>query len=116
TPAGQSPEDLYITRLPWADLSRLFPSTTTNPGGNPAPSRTSGAALFIAPDHPDYPPTWLTRHYGVLCIGWPGVDGRTFAPGVPIRCAYRVWIHRHGTAPDKVAAAYESYRAEHTKK
>jgi hypothetical protein len=99
TPLGNGTNDLYITRLPWADLSAQFEG---------AP-QASGAALFIAPDHPDYPPTWLTRHYGVLCLGWPGVEARTFEPGVPVRCRYRTWIHRGNVTPTQLAAAYASY-------
>lgn len=105
TPEGQKPEDLYITRLPWADISRLWSAKSAARAG------VSGAALFIAPDHPDFPPTWLTRHYGVLCIGWPGVDGRVFPAGEPIRCRYRVWIHRGPGTPERLKEAYEQYRS-----
>ncbi|MBL9134337.1 MAG: PmoA family protein [Verrucomicrobiales bacterium] len=105
TPEGQKPEDLYITRLPWADISRRWSRPTEARAG------VSGAALFIAPDHPDFPPTWLTRHYGVLCIGWPGVDGREFPVGQPIRCRYRVWIHRGPGDPQRLKEAFEEYRS-----
>lgn len=101
TPLGQGKKDLPITRLPWADLSGRFI-------GRPQPS---GAAIFIARDHPDYPPEWLTRHYGVLCLGWPGVNGKTFQPGETIRCRYRVWIHRGAPDVATVAKAYEVYTA-----
>ncbi len=104
TPEGQKPEDLYITRLPWADISRLWSANSS------ARDHVSGAALFIAPDHPDFPPTWLTRHYGVLCIGWPGVDGREFPVGKPIRCRYRVWIHRGRGSPERLEKAFESFK------
>ncbi len=107
TPQGRQAEDLYITKLPWADLSRRFEAGPAG-GGGPI---TSGAALFIAPDHPDYPPTWLTRHYGVLCVGWPGVKAREFPAGEPIRCRYRVWIHRGEADPARAARAYEGYAA-----
>lgn len=83
TPLGDGPDDLLMTRLPWADLSARFDG-----------DRTSGAAIFIAPDHPDYPPTWLTRHYGVLCVGWPGVTPKTLEPSRPTTLRYRTWIHR----------------------
>jgi sugar phosphate isomerase/epimerase len=53
----------------------------------------AGASIFVNASHPDYPPMWLTRHYGVLCLGWPGVVPRWFPKGQPIRCQYRVWIH-----------------------
>ncbi len=56
---GNRPADLPMTRLPWADLTADFGA------GKP-----SGAAIFVVPSHPDFPPMWLTRHYGVLCLGW----------------------------------------------
>ncbi|MHB1038484.1 MAG: DUF6807 family protein [Pirellulales bacterium] len=98
-PEGRTKEDLYITRLPWADLSARF-------GDAKSPS---GAAIFVSPDHPDYPPTWLTRHYGVLCLGWPGVKPATFQPGVPIRCSYRVWLHRGAPDAAKLKEVYRGY-------
>ena len=99
TTLGSKPEDLTVTRLPWADLSAQF-------AGN---ARSSGAAIFISPEHPDYPPTWLTRHYGALCVGWPGVTPATFKPGEQIHCKYRVWIHRGAPAQEELAAAYRRY-------
>lgn len=99
TPKGNGSEDLYITPLPWADLSRRWADE----------GRLSGAALMVAPDHPDYPPTWLTRHYGVLCLGWPGVKARTFPPGVPIHCRYRIWVHRGAPAQARLERVYQAY-------
>ena len=99
TPGGRTKEDLPITHLPWADLSAQF-------AGAAAPS---GAAIFIAPSHPNYPPEWLTRHYGVLCVGWPGVEAQTFSPGRPIRCAYRVWIHRGVPEAAQLKQVYDDY-------
>lgn len=101
TPLGNKAEDLAVTRLPWADLSARFQGA----------SGPSGAAVFISPEHPDYPPTWLTRHYGVLCVGWPGVKSATFLPGEQIRCQYRVWIHRGLAGADQLGAAYSAYQA-----
>lgn len=105
TPLGNQPDDLYMTRLPWADLTRKL---DRGPGGQPG---VSGAAIFIAPDHPDYPPTWLTRHYGVLCLGWPGVTGGRFAAGETFSCKYRVWVHRGAVDGERLAAAYTAYAA-----
>lgn len=99
TPLGQGDQDLTITRLPWADLSAQFAES----------AQPSGAAIFVAPDHPDFPPEWLTRHYGVLCLGWPGVKPKTFQPGETIRCRYRVWIHRGAPTVEQVKRAYQSY-------
>ncbi len=99
TPLGQGEKDLSMTRLPWADLSARFAGRT----------QLSGAAIFVAPDHPDCPPEWLTRHYGVLCLGWPGVKPKTFQPGETIRCRYRVWIHRGAPDVEKVRRAYGEF-------
>ncbi|MGA4645193.1 DUF6807 family protein [Limisphaera sp. 4302-co] len=101
-PAGRISEDLAMTNLPWADLTRLWT----------AEGRTSGAAIFVAPDHPDYPPQWLLRHYGVLCLGWPGVEPATFEAGQVIRTRYRVWIHRGAVDATRLREAYEAYCRE----
>lgn len=99
TPSGPAKEDLTETRLPWADLTYPFAGAQGQ----------SGAAVFVDPAHPDYPPTWLTRHFGILCVGWPGVKGRTFPPGKPIRLKYRVWIHKAAVGPGLLQRAYQGY-------
>jgi hypothetical protein len=99
TPSGQGENDLMVTRLPWADFSARFDRRTEH----------SGAAIFVAPDHPDFPPEWMTRHYGLLCVGWPGVKPKTFQPGETIRCRYRVWIHRGAANADRISRAYRAY-------
>ncbi len=91
--------DLVNTRLPWADLSSQFPGATCR----------SGAAVFIHPRHPDYPPTWLTRTYGALCVGWPGIERHTIAAGESIRLDYRVWVHRGEPTSDQLDAQYRTY-------
>jgi hypothetical protein len=101
-PSERTRDDLYMTRLSWTDLTRVWPSQRT----------TSGAAIFVHPSHPDYPPTWLTRHYGVLCLGWPGVRPRTLAVGEPVRCQYRVWIHRGQPDPDRLGKSFATYAVE----
>lgn len=98
-PSGVTSADLPMTNLPWADLTRLWSHEQV----------TSGAAIFVHPSHPDFPPQWLTRHYGVLCLGWPGVKPATFAPGQPIRCRYRVWIHRGAVDAVQLKQAYDAY-------
>ncbi len=90
-----------MTRLEWADLSAQFAGA----------AQPSGAAIFISPDHPDYPPTWLTRHYGALCVGWPGVTPATFQKGELIHCRYRVWLHRGLANPQELQAVADAYRA-----
>ena len=71
--------------------------------------KPSGAAIFVPPTHPDFPPMWLTRHYGVLCLGWPGVQEKTFPAEKPIHCQYRVWVHRGSVSGDQIRTAYEAY-------
>ncbi len=100
-PSGRTKEDLPDTPLAWVDLTAKFP-------GAPGPS---GAAIFVAPKHPDFPPTWLTRHYGILCCGYPGVKGKTFPPGEPIRLDYRVWIHKSAAELADLQMAFEGYGA-----
>jgi hypothetical protein len=100
-PKGRSKEDLPDTRLAWVDLTAKFPDA-------PGPS---GAAIFVAPKHPDFPPTWLTRHYGILCCGYPGVKGKTFPPGEPIRLDYRVWIHQSAAEMADLEHAFAAYAA-----
>ena len=100
-PQGAPAEDLPETPLPWADLSAKF-------AGAPGPS---GAAILIDPGHPDFPPTWLTRHYGILCVGWPGVNAKTFPAGEPIRLNYRVWIHDGAADVASLEHLFQAYQA-----
>lgn len=98
--SGQaSAEDLSNTRLPWASLSSHFPD---------APHRSAGTIL-IHPDHPDYPPTWLTRCYGPLCVGWPGVEGREFQPGESFTLRYRLLLHKTEVEHPDLEQAYAVY-------
>lgn len=99
-PSGRAAEDLLITKLPWADLSAKFAD---------APS-TSGAALFVAPKHPGFPPEWMTRDYGLLAVGWPGIEPKTLAPGESVTCRYRMWIHRGTPDAADIQEAYDSYK------
>ncbi len=94
-----SKSDLANVRLAWADLTTEIPD---------APNR-SGAAILVPADHPDYPPTWLTRCYGCLCVGFPGVEAMTFEPGEPIRLSYRVLIHKGVLDVEQLKQVYQSY-------
>jgi hypothetical protein len=99
TQSGPDERDLLMTRLPWADFSARFAGR----------AESSGAAILVAPDHPDFPPEWMTRHYGVLAVGWPGVQSKTFPPGETTRCRYRVWIHRGAGTVENVTRAWRAY-------
>jgi hypothetical protein len=98
---GVTEVDLSESPQPWADYTSKMNGHETR----------SGASLFIAPDHPDYPPTWLLRHYGPLCIGWPGIKPQTLQPGEPVRLNYRIWIHKSAVTAAEIQEAYEAYTA-----
>lgn len=100
-PSGKTTADLPDTRLPWADLTSTFDRRGAK----------SGAMLMVHPAHPDFPPTWLTRHYGPLCVGWPGVTARSFPPNQPFQLNYRIWIHRGAVDLERLKAVYRAYRA-----
>ena len=84
------------------------------PGVPSGPERRSGAAIFIPKTHPDFPPTWLTRYYGAMCVGWPGVKGQTFQPGEKIELRYRIWIHDGAVTVPQIEKAYEEYHEPRT--
>jgi hypothetical protein len=102
-PAGRTSEDLVVTRLPWADFCGDF-----NKKGQ---GNFSGAAIFVHPSHPDYPPSWMTRHYGLLSVGWPGVTAQTFPAEKTFSCRYRLWVHRGTPAAAEIEKAYEAFCA-----
>jgi hypothetical protein len=104
-PGGVAKDDLLETRLAWVDLARPFAGATT----------PSGATLMVPPSHPDYPPTWVARHYGLQSVGYPGVKSKTFSPGQPLRLSYRLWIHKTAADPAALRNAYDTYCHE-TKK
>jgi hypothetical protein len=101
TPDGRASEDLLMTKLPWADLSARFRGA----------SQPSGATVFVAPDHPDFPPEWMTRDYGVLAVGWPGIKSKTIEPGETVTCRYRVWIHKGSPDAAEIAKVYDDFTA-----
>jgi hypothetical protein len=101
-PTGRASEDLLSAKLPWADLSG---DLNRNAAG------LSGAAVFVHPEHPDFPLTWMTRHYGLLAVGWPGVTPQTFAAGKAFTCRYRLWLHRGAPEAGEIQKAYEAYGA-----
>ncbi len=99
TATGRQQEDLNLTRLAWADLTARF-------AGAPGPS---GVAVFVHRGHPDYPPTWITRHYGFLGVGWPGTAPAVLQPGKAVTCRYRLWIHRGQADVAQLRQVYQAY-------
>ncbi len=121
---GVTSEDLPIARLTWADFSAKFAAppqeSSTETKSVPSQEKSndftleSGVVLMISPTHPGYPPTWLTRHYGVLCVGWPGVDGQTFQPGETFKLDYSILIHRGTLSVETLRKIYADYVQEVT--
>jgi hypothetical protein len=103
-PTGRSTEDLLITKLPWVDLSADFE-------GARGPS---GISLFVDPKNPDFPPEWMTRDYGLLAVGWPGVRSQTLPAGKSVTCRYRLWIHRGAPDSTEIQNKFAAYRAENS--
>ena len=101
--AGRISGDLLVTKLPWADFAGDFKGA----------AGMSGAAIFVHPSHRDYPPTWMTRHYGLVSVGWPGVNPQTFPANQPITCRYRIWIHRGTPSSAEIEKVYQAYRGRH---
>jgi len=102
-PSGRPSDDLLMTKLPWADFCGDL---------NKGQGTLSGAAIFVHPQHPDSPPTWMTRRYGMLAVGWPGVAPRTFPAGKMFSCRYRLWIHRNALTSAEIQKVYDAYCAE----
>ena len=100
-PSGPTTDDMPDTPLAWADFTEKLPGVST----------PSGAAIFVDPGHPNFPPTWLTRYYGALCVGWPGVHSRTLPPDQPVRLSYRLWIHKVAVDLSQLQAVYDAYGA-----
>ena len=99
-PGGRTSGDLVVTNLPWADFSGDLKKDSGD---------VSGVALFVDPRHPDFPPTWMTRHYGLLAVGWPGITPKTLPAGEPVTCRYRIWIHRGSPDAAEIQRAYADY-------
>ena len=98
-PSGPTTEDLPDTPLAWADFTSRFGKM----------EHRSGAAIFVPPQHPDFPPTWLTRYYGAQCVGWPGVKARSFEAGKPFKLGYRLWLHRQAAEFGQLQEVYQGY-------
>jgi hypothetical protein len=99
TADGRQRRDLDLARLAWADLSATFP-------GSRGPS---GVAVFADRGHPDVPPTWITREYGFLGVGWPGAEPVVLRPGRVVTLRYRLWVHRGRPEVRQFQEAFEAF-------
>ncbi len=82
-------------KLRWADLS----------------TEEAGVAIFVSPDHPDFPTSWVLRtsYAGLLNVSWPGLESILFHPGKPITLRYRIYIHRGDMTQEQIHLVYSRY-------
>lgn len=103
----ETPNDLLTVHAKWGDWSGIF----NMPDGKPAGQR-SGASVFVDPSHPEYPPEWLTRYYGVLNVSYPDLKMIDIPKDRPLRLKYRVWIHRGDVKTGRAEDQYRAYTAD----
>ena len=95
TDLGPLTEDSTDQRFRWADIS----------------TKELGVAVFVSPDHPGFPTTWLVRnsYAGVINPSWPGLEGAILDEDGPVSLKYRVYLHRGDVTAGKVKEAYQTY-------
>jgi len=95
TDTGQLQEDTTNSQFKWADLS----------------ADELGISIFVSPDHPDYPITWLIRnsYAGIINPSWPGLELCVLHPGKPICLRYRIYVHRGNVESGQVFKAYDNF-------
>jgi len=100
TDQGRAEGDSLRAPYGWADLSARMP------GGD----GVSGVTVIPARSHPDFPPGWMLRHYGVLNPAWPGTREFVMQPGVPLELSYRIYVHRGDLAEGAVAQVCDQWQ------
>ena len=95
TDQGSLNKDSTNVPFRWADMS----------------TEELGVAIFVSPDHPGFPTTWLIRnsYAGILNASWPGLESVILQPDKPVTLRYRLYIHRGDASTGRVRQAYERY-------
>ncbi|GAI86865.1 unnamed protein product, partial [marine sediment metagenome] len=98
---GPLEKDIDNKEFLWTDLS----------------TKQRGLAIFVAPDHPDFPTPWITRnsYAGFLNPSWPGLKAVVLKPEKPVFLRYRIYIHQGDASSGKVSTAYRKYINSYTK-
>lgn len=102
-----NPPGMNHLRAYWTDWNARF----IGEDGQPREQR-SGAAMLVHPSHPDYPPEWITRTYGVLNVSYPGLGMLEIPQDKPLRLRYRMWIHRGDAEQGQVGPQHDIYAAD----
>ena len=102
TDRGILEEDSTNVPFRWADLS----------------TDDHGVAIFVSPDHPDFPITWLLRnsYAGFINASWPGLEPAVIQPNESIILRYRIYIHKGNIISGGVHEAYKQYLSLFPKK
>jgi len=95
TDQGSLEEDSTNVPFRWADLS----------------TDELGVAIFVSPDHPGFPTTWLIRnsYAGFINASWPGLKPAVLQADESITLPYRIYIHKGDSTTGKVPEAYKHY-------
>ena len=95
TDQGSLKKDSVNVSFRWADMS----------------IEELGVAIFVSPDHPGFPTTWLIRnsYAGILNASWPGLEPVILQPEKPILLRYRLYIHHGDARAGRVREAYERF-------
>lgn len=95
TDQGPLKEDSTNVPFRWADMS----------------TEQLGVSIFVSPEHPGFPITWLIRnsYAGVINASWPGLRTVVLQPEKPVTLNYRLYIHRGDAAAGRVRQAYAQY-------
>jgi len=98
TDRGEFEGEPNDVELRWADLS----------------TEEAGVSIFVSPDHPDFPPSWVLRtsYAGLLNVSWPGLESATLHPGKPTTLRYRLYVHRGDLTASRIGKAYQHYVSE----
>ncbi len=87
--------------MPWVDYSQKYNQR----------DGYSGASIFVSPGHPNFPPGWTIRYYGIFGVAWPGTHTVHLTPDhpSPIKLRYRLWIHKGNGDEGRVREALEVF-------
>jgi hypothetical protein len=52
----------------------------------------------------------MTREYGLLAVGWPGITPQSLPAGKTVSLRYRIWVHRGVPEASEIQKVYDTYR------